>query len=237
MTSLAESFLEASIRTATPLALAALGETVVQRAGVINIGLEGVILAGAFGALVGGFLPPELHAGAAAALGSSVAAGYTLAILAGVLTASIFALFAVSLKGDQIITGTAINLLVLGSTGTLYRILYGAGGAALSVQTSGSAEIPVLSDIPLVGRALFAQPFVTYGLYLLIPVTWWALYRTHAGLALRAVGENPEAAAVAGVSVMRTRWTAILIGGALGGGEGKPHPLCHTKQPPPTPPA
>ncbi len=220
MTSLAESFFEATIRTATPLALAALGETVVERAGVINIGLEGVILAGAFGALVGGFLPPELHANAAAVLGSSVAAGYTLAILAGILTAAIFALFAVSLKCDQIITGTAINLLVLGATGTLYRTLYGASGAALSIQTSGSAEIPILSAIPLVGRALFAQPFVTYALYLLIPVVWWTLYRTHAGLALRAVGENPEAAAVAGVSVPRTRWTAILTGGALGGAAG-----------------
>ena len=221
MTSLAESFFEASIRTATPLALAALGETVVERAGIINIGLEGVILAGAFGALVGGFLPPELHANTAAVLGgSSVAAGYTLAIFAGVLTAAIFALFTVSLKGDQIIAGTAINLLVLGSTGTLYRTLYGTSGAALSIQTSGSVEISILSAIPLIGPALFAQPLVTYALYLLIPVIWWMLYRTHAGLALRAVGENPEAAIVAGVSVIRTRWTAILMGGALGGAAG-----------------
>lgn len=220
MSSLAESFLEASIRTATPLALAALGETVVERAGVINIGLEGVILAGAFGALVGGFLPPGLHANFADVLGSSVAAGFTLAILAGILTAAIFALFTISLKGDQIITGTAVNLLVLGITGTLYRTLYGAGGAALSIQTSGSVEIPILSAIPLVGQPLFAQPYVTYALYLLIPIIWWSLYRTHAGLALRAAGENPEAAAVAGVSVVRTRWTAILVGGALGGAAG-----------------
>ncbi|MBC7789644.1 MAG: ABC transporter permease [Anaerolineae bacterium] len=220
MTSLAESFLEASIRTATPLALAALGETVAERSGVINIGLEGVILAGAFGALLGGFFPPQLHTSAAAVLGGSVAAGYALSILAGMLTAAIFALFTVSLKGDQIITGTAINLLVLGMTGTLYRILYGAGGAALSIKTAGSVEIPVLSAIPFVGRPLFAQPLVTYALYLLVPAIWWILYRTYAGLALRAVGENPEAAAVAGVSVVRTRWTAILIGGALGGAAG-----------------
>ncbi|HEU4566047.1 MAG TPA: ABC transporter permease [Gemmatimonadaceae bacterium] len=208
------AFLEATVRTATPLALAALGETVTERAGIINIGLEGVILAGAFGALLGGY-PVWLGAEQ-----GSVLAGFAAAISAGVLVAMLFAVVTVRLRADQIIAGTAINLLALGATGALYRGLYGETGAALSVPTTGPIPIPLLSDIPLVGRALFAQPAPTYALYLLVPLAWWWLYRTHAGLALRAVGESPEAASVAGILPERLRMTALLVGGALGGASG-----------------
>jgi simple sugar transport system permease protein len=199
--------LEAAVRTATPLALAALGETVVERAGVINIGLEGVVLAGAFGALVA--------AGSAGA--SGVAVAFLGAALAGMALAAVFALFAVTLRADQIITGTAVNLLAFGLTGALYRGLYGATGAALSIPTTGTTRLPALAAIPLVGPALFDQPAPTYLLYLLAPLTWWWLARTHAGLALRAVGERPDAALVAGIHVQRVRWLALLFGGVLGG--------------------
>ncbi|MGI8497551.1 MAG: ABC transporter permease [Gemmatimonadaceae bacterium] len=199
-----EAFLQAAVRTATPLALAALGETIVERAGVINIGLEGAILAGAFGALIG--------AGA-----EGVAAGFLAAAVAGMAVSIIFAFFAVSLRADQIITGTALNLLALGVTGTLYRVLYGTTGAALSIPTTGPQEVPLLAAIPLVGGSFFRQPVTTYFSYLLIPFLWWWMRKTHAGLALRAVGEHPEAALVAGISPTRVRWGAILFGGALGG--------------------
>jgi len=142
-----DALLEASVRTATPLALAALGETVVERAGVINIGLEGIILAGAFGALVGA---------TTGALGG-IAAG----LIAGVATAAVFAAFALGARADQIIVGTAVTLLATGVTGTLYRTIYGAAGAALSIPTVAPLPIPVLSELPLVGRALFAQPVFT----------------------------------------------------------------------------
>lgn len=198
------AFLEGSVRTATPLALAALGETLVERAGVINIGLEGAVIAGAFGALVG-----------AGTLG--VGAGFAAAALAGVAATALFALFAVSLRADQIITGTAVTLFALGLTGALYRALYGAGGAALSVPTLAPWAVPGLARIPILGGAFFAQPAVTYLVYLAAPALWWWLYRTHAGLALRAVGENPAAAAAAGISPHRVRWQALLVGGALGG--------------------
>jgi simple sugar transport system permease protein len=198
------SFLEGSVRTATPLALAALGETLAERAGVINIGLEGAVIGGAFGALVG-----------AGALG--LGAGFAAAALAGAAAAALFALFAVSLRADQIITGTAVTLFSLGLTGALYRALYGAGGAALSVPTLAPWAVPGLSRIPVVGGALFAQPAVTYLVYLATPLLWWWLYRTHAGLALRAVGENPAAAVAAGISPRRVRWWALLVAGALGG--------------------
>jgi len=198
------AFLEGAVRTATPLALAALGETVVQRSGVINIGLEGAVIAGAFGALVG-------------ADAAGVAGGFATAAVAGVATAAIFALFAVSLRSDQIITGTAVTLFSLGLTGALYRAIYGARGAALTLPTAAAWPVPLLAELPVVGSAFFAQPAVTYLVYAATPLLWWWLYRTHAGLALRAVGENPDAALAAGVSPRRLRWQALLVGGAFGG--------------------
>jgi simple sugar transport system permease protein len=199
----AEEFLAAAVRTATPLALAALGETVVERAGVINIGLEGIVLAGAFGGLL--------------AAGSGLGAGLAGAAAAGVLVAALFALFAVSMRADQIITGVAVNLLVLGLTGALYRGIYGATGAALTIPTTGTFPIPLLTRIPLVGRALFDQAPPTYVVYCVAPLLAWWLYRTRSGLALRAVGERPDAARAAGVAPTSVRWTAILFGGVLGG--------------------
>ena len=204
MSGVAQSFVEATVRTATPLALAAIGETIVERAGIINISLEGVILGGAFGALIG-----ATHGG--------IAGGYLGAIALGVLFAAPFALFAVWLRADQIITGTAVTLLAVGLTGTLYRALYGATGAALSIPTSAPRVIPVLSLLPVIGTGLFAQPPITYLTYLLIPAVWFWLYRTHAGLALRAIGDSPAAAEAAGVRVKRVRVLAVLFGGALGG--------------------
>jgi simple sugar transport system permease protein len=205
------AFLDATVRTATPLALAALGESVSERAGVINLGLEGAIIAGAFGALAGA----GLAAGAAGA-----AAGFAVGALAGLGTAALFALFAVALRSDQIITGTAVTLAALGLTGTLYRVWYGAAGAALATPTTPPALVPGLSAIPVVGRALFGQPPATYLLYLLVPAVWWLLARTHLGLALRAVGERPEAAAAAGVRPRRVQLAAVLFGGLLGGVSG-----------------
>lgn len=198
------AFLEATVRTATPLALAALGETVSERAGVINIGLEGAIIAGALGGTV-----------AAGILG--VGGGFVVGALAGTLVAALFAWFTVILRADQIITGTAITMFALGFTGTLYRTLFGAGGVALSTPTAGVFAVPGLSAIPVVGHALFAQPVITYVTALLaIGLAWW-MQRTHAGLALRAMGEYPEAAIAAGVSRVRVQGGAVLFAGACAG--------------------
>ncbi len=199
-----ETFLEGTVRTATPLAFAALGETVVERSGVINIGLEGAIIAGAFGGFV------------AAGYGSTWL-GFAGATLAGIAMAAVFACFAIHVRADQIITGTAISLLGLGVTATLYRQLYGATGAGLSIPTMGISELPLLSSIPVIGRPLFAQPSITYVLYLIIPAVWWWMYRTHAGLGLRATGEDPRAVVVAGIAAKRIQVLSVLFGGALGG--------------------
>lgn len=204
MTGGLEAFLQGTIRTATPLALAAMGETIAERAGVINIGLEGSIIAGALAATI-------------AAPGLGVGAGMVAAMAAGLLVALLFALFVVTLRADQIIIGTAISMLALGATGTIYRLLYGQTGAALTVPTIGTMRIPGISSIPIVGRALFEQPAVTYVAYVLVPLVAWWMYRTHAGLALRAIGESPEAAAASGVRVARLRTLAIAVDGLLGG--------------------
>jgi simple sugar transport system permease protein len=204
--------LEATVRTATPLAWAALGETVSERAGVINIGLEGSIIAGALGATIA--------AGAIGAGALGVAGGFAAGALAGLVVAALFALFTVGLRADQIITGTAMTLLALGLTGTLYRTVYGAGGVALTTPTAEIYAVPWLSDLPLIGRALFAQPLVTYALYAIAPLLAWWMQRTHAGLALRAAGEYPEAAIAAGVSPRRVQAIAVLFAGAMAGVAG-----------------
>jgi simple sugar transport system permease protein len=175
------AFLEATVRTATPLALAALGELVVERAGVINIGLEGAMIAGAFGALVG------------AGVGTTMI-GYGAGALAGAAVALILALFVVRLRADQIITGTAVTLLAVGLTGTLYQVFYGKAGAALSIPTSAPVAIPGLAALPVLGPTFFTQPIPTYATYVGFPLLWWWLSRTRSGLALRAIGERPEAA-------------------------------------------
>lgn len=198
------SFLAAAIRVATPLLLAALGETITERGGVINLGIEGAMLAGAL----------------AAALGATAAgpwAGLAAAILAGMLVSGIFALIVVRAGADQIITGTAITLGCVGLTGAVYRHAYGAAGVGLSLPTFPSIDVPGLGGIPLLGAPLFQQSVLTYLAYLAVPALWWLVYRTRWGLRLRATGESARDAEAAGVRVARVRTVATLIGGAFAG--------------------
>jgi len=197
-------FLEATVRTATPLAFAALGEQVSERAGVINLGLEGTIIAGCLGALV------------ASGVGGPVA-GFAGGIAAGILITAVFAIFVVGLRTDQIIAGTAVTMLGLGLTGALYRGLYGVAGASLNAPTIAPIAIPGFSAIPVLGPALFRQTLPTYLLYLLVPALAWWMRNTHAGLALRATGERAEAAAAAGLAPSHVRLAALMFSGAMGG--------------------
>lgn len=203
MSALAD-FLDAAVRSATPLLLAALGETVSERGGVINVGLEGTIIAGCLAGLVAAPI-----VGPVAALGAAGIAGAAIAL--------VFVLIAIGLAADQIITGTAITMLGLGATGTLYRVLFGDGGAALSAPTLAPIGIPGLQSIPFIGQALFRQPLPTYVAFALVPTVWWWLYRTQAGLALRATGENPAAALASGIEPRRLQSIGVLFGGLCGG--------------------
>lgn len=197
-------FLAAAVRVTTPLLLAATGETVAERAGVINLGLEGMMLAGAL----------------AGTLGASAAGPWTgvaLAVVAGTALAAVFAVVSIAARADQIIAGTAITLGAVGLTGTIYREAYGVHGAGLTLPTLAPVAIPGLARIPVLGRALFAQPAPTYIALLALPAIWWLLFRTRVGLALRATGEAAEMARAAGVRTTLVRTGATLVGGAFAG--------------------
>jgi len=208
-------FLESSVRLGVPLALAAMGETITERSGVINIGLEGSIIAGALGGALGAL--------AFDAAGLGILAG----ALAGLGVSLVFAAFAVGLGTDQIITGTAITLGGLGMTGAVYQGYFGPTGAQLTLPTLAAAPLPILSDIPWIGGAFFGQAPTAYLAYFLAPVLWYFLFRTSWGLELRAVGEEPDAARAAGVRVRRVRFFATLFGGALAGIAGAHLSLAH----------
>lgn len=198
-------FLHGTMILAAPLLLAALGELISERSGVLNIGMEGMMLCGALAAFMG-----------ARATGSPVA-GLCAAMIAGVGMAAMFGLMTVVLRADQVITGTGVNLVGLGLTGAIYRAAYAASSATLSITPLGVAKWPGLGSIPVFGPILFNQnPLVPISVGL-APVVWWFLYRTRTGLMLRACGEKPEAADTAGYSVVRLRFLAVLIGGALAG--------------------
>lgn len=196
--------LTAAVRVATPLALAAIGETIVERGGVINLGIEGAMLAGALGAAVGASL-------------SGVGAGVGLALICGVAAAALFAAVAIGARGDQIITGTAVTLGMTGLTGVIARRIFGDAGAGLSLPTLGPVAVPGLSSIPVIGEAFFHQSLLSYLAYLTLPLAGWLLFRTRFGLELRASGESAPAAAAVGVRVGRVQTIAVLIGGALAG--------------------
>ena len=201
---LAAGFLAAAVRVATPLLLAATGETIAQRSGVMNLGLEGVMLTGAL----------------AATLGASAAGPWTgvaLAVLAGMLLAGVFALVTVGARADQVIAGTAITLGAIGLTGTVYRQAFGAAGAGLDLPTLPPIAVPGLSALPVLGPALFSQPAPTYIGLLAVPAVWWFLFRTRPGLAVRAAGEAAGTARAAGVPTRLVRAAATVAGGGFAG--------------------
>lgn len=195
----AESAYAGAVRFAAVLAFAAVGEWIAERAGTLNISVEGMLLAGAFGAAMGYDAT------------TSVPAGLLLGMLLGTLVALVQAEMSHRLTADTFVVGLTLNILVLGLVGFL------AGVWQPESRTAAVVEIPLLSDIPLVGPALFAQSWLLYLLYPLIPVAGWLVYRTRWGLEVRAVGEDPQAADVSGIHVNRRRRQAILLCGALSG--------------------
>lgn len=208
-------YLEASVRLGVPLALAALGESITERSGVINIGVEGSIIAGALGGALGAL--------AFAGAGPGVAVGAA----AGLLVALVFAAFAIGLGTDQIITGTAVTLGGIGLTGAVYQARFGTTGTALGLPTLSSLPVPGLSSLPVAGPALFDQAPTAYFAYVAAPLLWLFLFRTRWGLELRAVGEAPDAAMASGVRVRRVRILATLFGGTMAGVAGAHLALAH----------
>ncbi|GIW40882.1 MAG: ABC transporter permease [Candidatus Binatia bacterium] len=205
MEAFVSALLQSTVKMAVPLLLASVGELVSQRAGVINVGLEGKILVAAFAAMAVAYFSGSPWAGVLA----GVAASLLLAVLSGFLM--------VVLAADQVIVGTALNLLALGLTGVGYRAAFGVTGAALTVPPLPAWPLPWVSELPWVGPALFSRTVLGYLTALALVLVWFFLFRTRAGLRLRAVGENPEAADAEGVPVVRTRFFAVLACGAFAG--------------------
>lgn len=191
--------LTATFRTATPLVFGTVGETVTERAGILNLGIEGTMYAGAFFGFAAGF-----------ATGSPLV-GVGVAVLVGLLAGALMGVFTVTLGVNQHVAGIGSTLLLIGVSEFANRLWFG-GRAGEPPQLEGFALLRPLG-LP---AAPFSQYGLTYVAFLLVlPATWWLLTRTRFGMAVRAVGENPEAADVAGIGVQRTRYLALMLGGAL----------------------
>ena len=203
-------------RLATPLIFAATGEAICERAGVLNIGIEGMMVIGAFFGFAATYATGDL------------ALGFGSGMASGLLAAVVFAVFAVTIKANQIVVGVAINLLGLGLTSFLFRTYFVSTGRGVDI--ARSLDIPFLSDIPYFGAALFRQNFLGYVTVPIVIAAWVFLFRTSYGLTIRAVGEYPQAVDVAGRSVALYRYCAVLIGGVLAGLGGAFLTLAHANQ-------
>jgi general nucleoside transport system permease protein len=198
------NWIAATLVLTTPILLPAVGELISERAGVLNVGLEGMMVAGAFTAYL---VTWKLH---------SLLLGVLLGMGAGTLFGVIMALLVVEAGADQVVAGIGINLMALGLTAYLFEQIFSTQ-TQIVIPHVGKAAIPLVSKIPQVGPALFNQDPLVYIAFLLVPAAWFLLYKTKWGLAIRASGELPAAADTAGISVRGVRWLGVLVAGALAG--------------------
>ncbi len=205
------SVLASGVRYATPYLYAALGETYGQRSGVLNLGVEGVMLLGAFSSFwaVHEYTPD----GATGYDASALALGVLVALLVGLLMGLIIAFVNVTLQAEQGISGIGFYLFGLGMSDLLFQKIL--GGEKVSVNGFPRIHIALLSDIPILGKIFFQQNLLVYGAFALVPITWFVLNKTTLGLKIRAVGQNPEAADAMGISVARIRYFAVILGSML----------------------
>ncbi|HEY5467764.1 MAG TPA: ABC transporter permease [Coriobacteriia bacterium] len=213
-----------AIRIATPLALAAIGGAICERSGVVNIALEGIMLVGAFAGVV---ITLAMEASKVPFLvDNAVWFGVLAAVLAGTALSAIHAFASVTLRMDQIVSGTALNILALGLTGFLLEVIYGHAGATNSVvhQLQPVFDFPAVqgagfwSDVWYwIDQLVFSYTPIVYMAIIAAIVGQWAMFRTRWGLRLRALGEHPRAADTVGVRIQRGRYMAVLMSGALAG--------------------
>jgi len=199
------NLLTRAIMMSTPLFLGALAEVYAERTGMMICAIEGIFLIGAWGGFVGTYLTGSLVIGLLAA----IVCGAAMAALYGVVT--------VYMKQQQVVTGTALNILAAGICAFFQRVLFGVPTTPLQIATLPKIAIPLLSKIPVLGPIFFQQNILTYLAYVLIPVAIFVLFKTSLGLTLRSTGENPEAVDVAGLNVNRIRFLTVLVAGAIGG--------------------
>jgi len=195
----------AMLRFATPLLLGALGGIMSERSGVINVGLEGMMLMGAFFGILG------------ADVFGSWFLGTLLGIAAGGVLGFVHAVFSIALRADQVVSGVAINFLAAGLTGYIFIAHYGDQGTPGEVSSVPDVTLPGVKDIAFVGDAIGEANLLTWVALVLVPLMALYLYRTPAGLRLRSVGEKPRAADSVGIAVQRTRYLAVVASGCLAG--------------------
>lgn len=201
-------FFAATVRMASPVLYATMGGILNERAGIINIGLEGIMLSGALTGVVVSFYTGDPWLGFAAA-----------AVVGG-LIALVHAFLSISLQANQIVSGAAINIVCLGLTSFVIRILFGLREQQRTVPHFVPTHLPVLSDIPVIGPVFFAQNVVVYAAYALVPLLAFVLYRTRWGLVIIASGEHPRAADTMGIDPNRVRYICTVLSGMAGGAGG-----------------
>jgi ABC-type uncharacterized transport system permease subunit len=187
-----------TIRSATPVLYATLGEIITERSGVLNLGLEGIMLMGALTSVVVTFQTNQ------------VACGLLAALAVGALMGLLHAVLCVRFKANQVGAGIAMTIF-----GTGLSAYLGIPFVGKQIQNISAVKVPILGDIPIVGPVVFSQDVLVYATYLLVPAIWVLLYRTKLGLMMRAVGEEPHSAASAGINVERTRYICTACGAAL----------------------
>ena len=211
------SVLASTIRIATPVFIAALGELVTEKAGVLNMGVEGMMLTGAFTGFYVAYESGSLWLGVGAGM------------LAGAAMSLIMAFMGVTLRLNQTVIGLAMNLLASGLTFYLYRITFDIGGEPMPiVNIFPPIKIPLLGDIPYLGEILFSQRIFTYISFLMVPAIWFFLFRTKFGMILRGIGENPRAVDTKGQNVLKYQYLAVIFGGLMAGLGGALLPLAST---------
>ncbi|MDP9836643.1 simple sugar transport system permease protein [Neorhizobium huautlense] len=208
-----EAILLTVMTAATPLVIAAMGELVAERSGVLNLGVEGMMIMGAVCAFATAHMTGSPYLGILAGIGG------------GALFSLLFGFLTLTLVTNQVATGLALTILGLGVSGQLGESFVGLAGTKLQ-----PIVVPVLSDIPFIGRVLFAQDLIFYlSIALIIGVNWF-LFRSRTGLKMRAVGDNHGSAHALGINVVRTRYLAVLFGGACAGLAGAQLSLVYTPQ-------
>lgn len=199
------NLLTSAIMVSTPLLLGSIAEVYSERTGMMVCAIEGIFLIGAWGGFAGSYLS-----------GSNFV-GILCAIILGMLMAALYAFLTITLRQQQVVTGTALNILAAGICSYFQRVLFGVPTTPLRIAALPVIEIPLLSDIPVLGPIFFSQNILTYIGYILIPVAVFVLYKTSLGLTIRSTGENPEAVSVAGLNVNRIRFLTVVAAGALCG--------------------
>jgi len=202
------SLLAGMIRLATPILLPALGQIYTQRAGILNLGVEGTMTIGA----VAGFI--------CAYKSGSLWLGFLAGILVGALWSTIMAWLSVTMRANQVIAGIGLNILGGGLAVYIYRVAFGIQSLPPQVDPFAPVQIPVLSDLPFLGPVLFQHNILVYLAFFMAAVTWFVMEKTTYGLKVKAVGEHPRAADSRGINVAAVRYSAVILGGAYAGAAG-----------------